>query len=102
MKFLRPEISIQSNLIANNLFNTWISLMFRKDDALVRFTGFFIYLSVSSHINRFSSHKKSEGEKNLPNSCRTQAWHICEVILGYSLPYADLPEVLFYLAKGSF
>lgn len=50
----------------------------------------------------FLSIKKIRRRKNLPNSCRTQAWHICEVILGYSLPYADLPEVLFYLAKGSF
>lgn len=53
MKFLRPEMNILSNCIANNLFNTWISLGHKKDDELVKLTGFLIHRSASSHINRF-------------------------------------------------
>lgn len=63
MKFLRPEINMLSNFIANNLFNTWKSLRYRKDEELIKFTGFLIYLSASSHINRFSSHKKIRRRK---------------------------------------
>lgn len=63
MEFLRPEINVLSNFIVNNLFNTWISLRFRKDDELAKSTGFLIYLSVSSHINRFSYHKKNQKRK---------------------------------------
>lgn len=59
---------------------------------------FFQYLPILADFLQ----KKIRRRKNLPNSCRTQAWHICEAILGYSLPYADLPEVLFCLAKRSF
>lgn len=70
MKFLHPEINILSNFIANNLFNTWISLRDKKDYELVKLTGFLIYHSALSHINRFSSHKKNEKEKE---TCLTVA-----------------------------